>query len=116
MRGVLGRLEVSVGPLTINPTAATRVLDEVVTAAVGAAGERLLLIIDELPLFVRELDRQRLGDGAAALHLLRRLRQQHSERLRMLCLGSVGFHHVARNAMGALNDLDRCRLGTLGAR
>lgn len=113
MRALLKRLEITLGPLTIGPSLADRVLDDVVSAAVGAADQRLLLIIDELPLFVRELDRRRPGDGAAALHLLRRLRQEHSERLRMLCLGSVGFHHVARGALGALNDLDRHRLGPL---
>lgn len=113
MRTVLGRMELNLGPLKINQNMAGRVLDAVVSEAVKSVDERLLLIIDELPLFVRELDRQRPGDGAAALHLLRRLRQDHSDRLRMLCLGSVGFHHVARDAMGALNDLERYRLGPL---
>lgn len=47
--------------------------------------------------------------------VLRRLRQEHSDQLRMLCLGSVGFHHVARGALGALNDLNRHRLGPLDA-
>ncbi len=116
MRAVIGGFELKLGPLRINPGVADRVLDEVVSAAVSAADERLLLIIDELPLFVRELDRQRAGDGAAALHLLRRLRQEHGDRLRMLCLGSVGFHHVAREALGALNDLERYRLGPLASR
>jgi hypothetical protein len=113
MRNLLGRMQLNLGPLTLNPNMAARLLDAVVTEAVIAVDKRLLLIIDELPLFVRELDRERPGDGAAALHLLRRLRQDHSDRLRMLCLGSVGFHHVARGAMGALNDLERYRLGPL---
>lgn len=113
VRAVVSALKLNLGPLTIDPRVADRVLDEVVSAAVNASGERLLLVIDELPLFVRELDRRVAGDGAAALHLLRRLRQQHSDRLRMLCLGSVGFHHVARDALGALNDLERHRLGPL---
>ncbi len=115
VRAVVNSFELKLGPLRIDPRVADRVLDEVVAAAVGSADERLLLIIDELPLFVRELDRQHPGDGAAALHLLRRLRQQHGDRLRMLCLGSVGFHHVAREALGALNDLERHRLGPLDA-
>ena len=113
VRAVVSAMKLNLGPLTIDPRVADRVLDQVVSAAVGAGSERLLLIIDELPLFVRELDRRVPGDGAAALHLLRRLRQQHSDRLRMLCLGSVGFHHVARDALGALNDLERHRLGPL---
>lgn len=113
MRAVLARMDIKLGPLTIDPGRADRVLDAVIAEAVAASAPRLLLVIDELPLFVRELDRRRPGDGAAALHLLRRLRQQHSARLRMLCLGSVGFHHVARDALGALNDLERHRLGPL---
>ncbi|MEA2220138.1 MAG: hypothetical protein QOJ35_2764 [Solirubrobacteraceae bacterium] len=113
VRAVVRALKIELGPLRIDPRMADRLLDDVVSAAVGAAGQRLLLVIDELPLFVRELDRRHPGDGAAALHLLRRLRERHGDRLRMLCLGSVGFHHVARGALGALNDLERHRLGPL---
>ncbi len=88
--------------------------EDVVEAAVEAADGRLLLILDELPLFARALDVSsgERREGTAALHLLRRLREAHAG-LRMLCLGSVGFHHVVRGASGVLNDTRRVRLEPL---
>lgn len=113
MRTVRKRWKLRAGPFEVDPDHAPRLLDEVVAAAVGAVDGRLLLVLDELPILARELEARRSGDGTAALHLLRRLRQDHAESLRMLCLGSVGFHHVVRGGQGVLNDLDRHRLGPL---
>jgi hypothetical protein len=98
----------------IAPAAAPRLLEDVVTTAVKASDERLLLVLDELPVLARELERVHPGSGIAMLHMLRRLRQEHPNRLRMLCLGSIGFHHAIRGeSQGALNDLDPQRLGPL---
>jgi hypothetical protein len=104
-----------VGPVGIAiDLSADRRFEEVVDAAVAAATGRLLLILDELPLFARALNDSEptRQEGIAALHLLRRLREAHAG-LRMLCLGSVGFHHVIRDASGVLNDTARIRLGPL---
>jgi hypothetical protein len=68
--------------------------------------ERLLLILDELPICARALEQAEPGAGLAFLHTLRRLRQEHPT-LTMLCLGSIGFHHVVPSLGGALNDLDK---------
>jgi len=103
------------GPgVQIAPATAPRLLDDIVTSAVKASRKRLLLILDELPVLARELERATPGAGMAMLHTLRRLRQEHPDRLRMLCLGSIGFHHVLRgDSQGALNELDPQRLGPL---
>ena len=98
----------------IAPATAPRLLEDVVTSAVNASEQRLLLIVDELPVLARELERRQPGSGMAMLHMLRRLRQEQPERLRMLCLGSIGFHHAVRgDSQGELNDLDPQRLGPL---
>ncbi len=98
----------------ITPVLAPRLLEDVVTTAVRSSDARLLLVLDELPVLARELERVQAGTGMAMLHTLRRLRQEHPRRLRMLCLGSIGFHHAIRGeSQGALNDLDPQRLGPL---
>ena len=100
--------------LQIGPASASRLLEDVVSSAVHASQERLLLILDELPVLARALERADPGAGVAMLHVLRRQRQEHPERLRMLCLGSIGFHHaVGAEGRGALNDLDFQRLEAL---
>lgn len=65
---------------------------------------RLLLILDELSICARALERREAGSGLAFLHRLRRLRQAHDP-LTMLCLGSIGFHHVVPDLEGAINDM-----------
>ena len=93
---------------------ALALLERSVTAALRASREKLLLVLDEFPLFVRTLEQARPGEGVAVLHVLRRLRQENPERLRMLLLGSLGFHHVMSEAdPGALNDLVRVTVGPL---
>lgn len=101
----------------IAPASAPRLLEDVVSSAVRASEERLLLILDELPVLARALERAEPGAGVAMLHVLRRQRQEHPQRLRMLCLGSIGFHHAVRaEGRGALNDLDYQRLDALSER
>lgn len=74
--------------------------------------DHLLLILDELPVCARALERRQAGSGLAFLHQLRRLRQMH-EPLTMLCLGSIGFHHVVPDLEGAINDMHPHSLGPL---
>lgn len=90
-----------------------RLLECAVTGAVRASREKLLLILDEVPVLVRTLERAQPGKGIALLHLLRRLRQENSARLRMMLLGSLGFHHVRAVDQGVLNDLVRVAIGPL---
>lgn len=113
-RTFINRATLDVHGVGIAPAASRRRFENVVVTAVQETDHRLLLILDELPLFARELNRRDPGanEGTAALHLLRRLRETH-EGLRMLCLGSVGFHHVVRDASGVLNDTVRVRLAPL---
>lgn len=113
-RRLLERLSFNVGGVGVEPAQSRLLFEDVVTTAVAETDCRLLLIFDELPLFARALNqRDPAGDeGTAALHLLRRLREPHPG-LRMLCLGSIGFHHVTRDASGVLNDTVRLRLDPL---
>lgn len=89
-------------------------LEDTVKASIGTCEGRLLLILDELPLFARALnDRDpAAADGTRALHVLRRLREGEPD-VRMLCLGSIGFHHVVRDASGVLNNAEPIRLQPL---
>ncbi len=68
---------------------------------------RLVLILDELPICAREIERSDPGAGSAFLHALRRLRYDNDPKLTMLCLGSIGFHHVVPHLGGAINDLEK---------
>jgi hypothetical protein len=115
-REIRKRTTVAVGPMQLNGATESRRFEEVIEAALKAAEDRLLLILDELPLFARYVNEHGPGSqgGTAALHLLRRLRSEH-DGFRMLCLGSVGFHHVIREASGVLNDTARAQLGPLDA-
>jgi hypothetical protein len=108
------RLTVSAGPIQITGADQGRRFEDVIDTALKAADGQLLLILDELPLFARAVNQSGHDPdgGTAALHLLRRLRSEH-EGFRMLCLGSVGFHHVIREASGVLNDTARTQLGPL---
>lgn len=110
------RVSLSVGPVQVSGRAKSGSFEDVIEAALKAADGRLLLILDELPLFARSVNQSSSDPegGTAALHLLRRLRSEH-EGFRMLCLGSVGFHHVIREASGVLNDTARTQLGPLEA-
>ncbi len=76
--------------------------------------DHLLLILDELPICARALERSEAGSGLAFLHRLRRLRQTH-EPLTMLCLGSIGFHHVVPDLEGAINEMYQYSLGPLAS-
>jgi hypothetical protein len=108
------RLSVNVGPIQLSGADKGSRFEDVIETALKAADDRLLLILDELPLFARAVNQSSHDPdgGTAALHLLRRLRSEH-EGFRMLCLGSVGFHHVVREASGVLNDTARTQLGPL---
>lgn len=112
-RTVRDRWGIQIGPLQIDPASGPRFLDDAIATAVDAVDGRLLLVLDELPVLTRELERRQEGDGVAILHSLRRLRQEHGMKLRMLCLGSIGFHHVVRGGHGVLNDLTQHRLAPL---
>jgi broad specificity phosphatase PhoE len=115
-RAVGERTTLNFGAATITPGTYEPRFEEVVEAAEAAADGRLLLILDELPLFARDLNAHTptTQEGTAALHVLRRLRQTHTG-LRMLCLGSVGFHHVVRDGSAVLNDTERVQLQPLAS-
>lgn len=103
------RASLSARGVRIEPAPLT--LEEVLSEACAHA-DRLLLILDELPICARALERSEPGSGLALLHRLRRLRQSHRQ-LTMLCLGSIGFHHVVPDLEGSVNDIYRHSLGPL---
>jgi len=100
---------VKVAGVQLTPSAP--VLDTVIRAAVERLDGRLLLVLDELPIFVRTADARSSGAGTDVLHALRRIRQDCG--LRMLMLGSIGFHHATKDATGVLNDVDKEQLTAL---
>ena len=103
------RAGLAAGGVRIDATPLT--LEEVLAEACLHT-DRLLLILDELPICARALERSDPGSGLALMHRLRRLRQSHKQ-LTMLCLGSIGFHHVVPDLEGAINDMYTHSLGPL---
>ena len=110
VRAWLGsRAELSARGVRIESTPLS--LDDVLEEACSHT-DHLLLILDEVPICARALERSEAGSGLAFLHRLRRLRQTHGP-LTMLCLGSIGFHHVVPNLEGAVNDMYKHSLAPL---
>lgn len=120
------RLTLKGGPVELSRQVVQRRLAELVAAAVhdSAAGRParvvsrrspvgLVLVVDEVPVLARALEREHRGAGIDLLRLLRRIRQEHSGQLSMLLLGSIGFHHVAGDAPGAMNDVSVQHVGAL---
>lgn len=68
---------------------------------------RLVLLLDEVPWWLDELERSEAGAARAALANLRRLRGQLDGRLAMVLTGSVGLSSLAADlgASAELNDL-----------
>lgn len=105
-----------VGVLSGDRAASARSLDSLVQAAASTVRDRkLVLLIDEIPVLAKAMNAQAPGSGAEVLHLLRRLRQDFSGRLAMVLSGSIGFHHVAQDALGAVNDIEPIQVGPLPA-
>lgn len=107
------RVTAHAGPVAVQRVHAARSLDDLVRRTVDAAAPHpLVLMIDEVPVLAKTLERQRAGAGGQFLHLMRRLRQDH-EGLRMVLSGSIGFHHVTGEAPGTVNDVQRVPIGPL---
>ena len=96
------------GPVEAERSPGTRPLDDIVRTAVEASdASPLVLIIDEVAVLAKQLERRNPGSGGELLIALRRIRQTHPGRLAMLLLGSIGFHHVDDTAPGSLNDVEK---------
>jgi len=71
--------------------------------------ETIVLLLDELPEVLHQLDKSGKKDEAIAiLHQLRAWRQSNFQKLQFVFAGSVGIHYVVRNIEGrtsSLNDL-----------
>lgn len=58
--------------------------------------ERFVFLWDELPWMLEIIAKQNPQEAMELLDTLRALRQQHSEKLRMVFIGSLGLHHIVR--------------------
>lgn len=71
--------------------------------------ETIVLLLDELPEVLHQLDKAGKKDEAIAiLHQLRAWRQSNFQKLQFVFAGSVGIHYVVKNIEGrtsSLNDL-----------
>jgi hypothetical protein len=78
--------------------------------------ERLIVVMDEVPIAIRSIAQNESPEMAAQLlNRLRSLRLE-SNRLKWVVSGSIGFHHVLRDAHtteGVINDLQTLPLGPL---
>ncbi|MCA1691105.1 MAG: ATP-binding protein [Actinobacteria bacterium] len=78
-------------------------------------GHRLILLLDELPILAQTLAQ---NERSSALLLLRTLRALRAEErgLRLVCLGSIGFHHTLADdaeSKATAGDLHVIRVGPL---
>jgi hypothetical protein len=83
--------------------------------ATVADGERLVLILDELPILAQRLEERSPGTALELLQLLRALRMEEP-RLRQVLAGSIGFHHLLAGdaeIRAAVNDLLAIPIGPL---
>ena len=90
------------------------VLDELIRRVTKS--NKLLLILDELPILAKTLAEN--SSTKEALLLLRTLRalRSHHKNLRQLLCGSIGLHHLLANSSeitAAVNDLFTIPIGTL---
>ncbi len=107
---------IKAGPFEARRKPPLMTLDDLLNAAATAAkeaGKRLVLVVDEVPVLARAMERETPGAGAAVLDTLRRVRQEHGAGISMLLLGSIGFHHVARSSPGSLNDITKEHIGAV---
>jgi hypothetical protein len=79
-------------------------------------GERLIVVMDEVPIAIRNIAKHE--GPKMADQLLQRLRslREDSNQLSWIISGSIGFHHVLRDAEtteGVINDLESLPLGPL---
>lgn len=86
-------------------------VDLLAWAASEAAPSRLIVMIDELTVFLKSMC-SRPDDAAEFLHHLRRARQEHPN-LTIVLAGSIGLHHVIPPGSGAVNDLQRVMVGAV---
>lgn len=84
-------------------------------AELEASSERVLIVVDELPVFLTELQRHHDDPNRirAFLNWFRGLRIRYRKNVRWLLLGSVGLDGFveARNLTPSINDLDTATLG-----
>ncbi|MHA3019571.1 ATP-binding protein [Mycobacterium sp. BMJ-28] len=127
LAGELGRLDTTLrqeverwkiafgtGPVRFERARAEAALDDLLQRAVGRThGGPLVLFIDEVTVLARNLEREKAGGGDGFLHLLRRLRQDHSGRLATVLSGSIGFHHVSGEALSSVNDIRKVTVGPI---
>ena len=94
---------------------AERCFDQLITS-LTKKGEKLMLCLDEMPIFLSTLCKQTNGEGRAEhmLHWFRKIRTAHHLRhVRWLLCGSIGLDTFVeqRGLAGTINDLKPEKLG-----
>lgn len=120
VRAFVDEVEGTIGNFTVKAAFADRapaeVLGDVLAAVEGQLDDPLVVVMDEVPLAIRNITREQGANSAdRVLQALRRTRSS-STKLRWVVCGSIGFHHVlaaAGSTEGAVNDLHALALGPL---
>ncbi|MEZ0352044.1 ATP-binding protein [Mycobacterium sp. pR1184] len=101
------RVSLTAGPIKIERGGgAAAALDELLDRVVARArGRQVVLFVDEVTILARNLERRERGEGENFLHVLRRFRQKHGTAVATVLSGSIGFHHVSRDAPSTVNDI-----------
>lgn len=113
--------QVSIAGATLRPgeISAAQRLGNTIDALSDLATDRkpVLLLIDELPIAIRNITRSESPDAArVVLQTLRALRAS-APNVRWILCGSIGLHHVIAQCgatRGDINDLESVPLGPLG--
>ena len=106
--------KISAGGASFERTAPRHDLESLIADAMhGRSDKRLIIILDEITVLAMKMEHAETGSGDNLLHTLRRLRERYEGRLAMVLLGSVGFHHIAKDSLGTTNDLVGIAVGSI---
>jgi AAA+ ATPase superfamily predicted ATPase len=110
-----GGFTVEVPDQSTNETATLENLVQRLFGEIEESKENILIAVDELPVFLTELERAEQADGRLRhfLNWFRALRMRYGRSVRWLLLGSVGLDSFveARRLTPAINDLEAASLG-----
>lgn len=112
---------INLGLATIKPSMRGKPPQDLLRTILGSLedpdSEKIpLILMDEVPLAIKNIASKEGGDSARALLQTMRYLRQSLRGVRWIVTGSIGFHHVLRTAgatSGEVNDLDPLTLGPL---
>ncbi|MBO3725030.1 hypothetical protein J5X07_08320 [Actinomyces bowdenii] len=112
---------INLGWVTIKPSMREMPPQDLLRMILGSlegtgSGKTPIILMDEVPLAIKNIASKEDGDSARALLQTMRYLRQNLRGVRWIVTGSIGFHHVLRTVgatSGDVNDLHPLTLGPL---